>query len=182
MSRRSNQVANFLRRHGVKRGDRMIVMLPNVVAIWEVVVCVMKLGAGGVPAATRRSRADLADRLELGMARHVIVTSANVERFSTLPGDYTRIVVGDRTEDWISYDDAYNESPNFLPDALTRATDPFLLYFTSGTTALPKLVLHTHQSYPVGHLATMYWIGIRPDDAPLNISPPGVPKHDGRSA
>jgi len=177
MSRRSNQVANFLRRHGVKRGDRMIVMLPNVVAIWEVMLAAMKLGAVAVPAATLLTRADLADRLERGMARHVIVTSANVERFSTLPGDYTRIVVGDRTEDWISYDDAYNESPNFLPDALTRATDPFLLYFTSGTTALPKLVLHTHQSYPVGHLATMYWIGIRPDDVHLNISSPGWAKH-----
>ena len=177
MSRRSNQVANFLRRHGVKRGDRMIVMLPNVVAIWEVMLAAMKLGAIVVPAATLLTRADLSDRLERGKARHVIATSANVERFSTLPGEYTRIAVGEPTEDWISYDDAYNESPEFRPGAPTRATDPFLLYFTSGTTALAKLVLHAHQSYPVGHLATMYWIGIRPDDVHLNISSPGWAKH-----
>jgi len=177
LSRRSNQVANFLRRQGVKRGDRMIVMLPNVVAIWEVMLAAMKLGAIVVPAATLLTRADLSDRLERGKARHVIATSANVERFSTLPGEYTRIVVGESTRDWISYGDAYHESPEFLPDAVTRASDPFLLYFTSGTTALPKLVLHTHQSYPVGHLATMYWIGIRPADLHLNISSPGWAKH-----
>jgi acetyl-CoA synthetase len=177
MSRRSNQVANFLRRQGVKRGDRMIVMLPNVVAIWEVMLAALKLGAIVVPAATLLTRADLSDRLERGKARHVIVTSASVERFSTLPGEYTRIVVGEPTPDWISYEEAYNESPQYSPDAVTQATDPFLLYFTSGTTALPKLVLHTHQSYPVGHLATMYWIGIRPDDVHLNISSPGWAKH-----
>ena len=65
----------------------------------------------------------------------------------------------------------------FVPDAPTRATDPLLLYFTSGTTAKPKLVLHTHQSYPVGHLSTMYWLGLRPGDVHLNISSPGWAKH-----
>ena len=47
-------------------------------------------------------------------------------------------------------------------------SDPLLLYFTSGTTARPKLVLHSHQSYPVGHLSTMYWLGVRPGDIHLN--------------
>src|SRR6185295_5551736 len=59
----------------------------------------------------------------------------------------------------------------------THARDPLLLYFTSGTTAKPKLVLHTHQSYPVGHLSTMYWIGARRGDRHLNISSPGWAKH-----
>ena len=65
----------------------------------------------------------------------------------------------------------------FQPDGETRADDPFLLYFTSGTTAKPKMVLHTHQSYPVGHLSTMYWIGLREGDVHLNISSPGWAKH-----
>ena len=63
------------------------------------------------------------------------------------------------------------------PDAVTRATDPLLLYFTSGTTAKPKLVLHTHQSYPVGHLTTMFWVGLREGDIHYNISSPGWAKH-----
>ena len=177
MSRRSNQVANFLRRHGVRRGDRIIVMLPNVVAIWEVMLAALKLGAIVVPAATLLTEADLRDRLERGKAKHVIAFSASTPKFGVLEGDYTRIAVGASQQGWISYEGAYTESSNFAPDGGTRADDPFLLYFTSGTTALPKLVLHTHQSYPAGHLATMYWIGLRPEDIHLNISSPGWAKH-----
>ena len=177
MSRRSNQVANFLRRHGVRRGDRMIVMLPNVAAMWEVMLACMKLGAVVIPAATLLTPGDLNDRLTRGQARHVITNAAFTGRFAELPGDYSRIVVDEPVNGWISYPEAYREEETYVPDAATKATDPMLLYFTSGTTAQPKLVLHTHQSYPVGHLSTMYWIGLRPDDVHLNISSPGWAKH-----
>ncbi len=177
ISRRSNQVANFLRRNGVKRGDRMIVMLPNVVAIWELMLAALKLGAVVIPAATLLTPSDLDDRLVRGKAKHVIAIAAATDKFASLQGKYTRIVVGGEAAGWVPYSEAYNESADFTPDAPTNVDDPFMLYFTSGTTALPKLVLHTHQSYPVGHLATMYWIGIRPDDVHLNISSPGWAKH-----
>lgn len=177
MSARSNQVANFLRQHGVRRGDRLIVQLPNLVAIWEIMLAALKLGAIVIPAATLLTVADLRDRLDRGQARHVITLSGLTEKFTSLGGDYTRILVGGEQSGWIPYAQAYDQSPDFTPDADTNATDPFMLYFTSGTTALPKLVLHTHQSYPVGHLATMYWIGIRPSDIHLNISTPGWAKH-----
>ena len=177
LSARSNQVANFLRKRGVQRGDRIIVMLPNVVAIWEIMLAALKLGAIVVPAATLLTESDLRDRLQRGKARHVIANPAGAEKFAALQNDFTGIVVGASVKGWTAYEDAYNEPVLYKPDAITKATDPFLLYFTSGTTALPKLVLHTHQSYPVGHLATMYWIGIRPDDTHLNISSPGWAKH-----
>ncbi len=177
MSRRSNQVANFLRRNGVHRGDRIIVMLPNVVAMWEVMLAAMKLGAVTIPAATLLTPGDLRDRLTRGQARHVITNAVFTGRFAELPGDYSRIVVDQPVSGWISYTEAYGEKETFASDGATKATDPMLLYFTSGTTAKPKLVLHTHQSYPVGHLATMYWIGLRPDDLHLNISSPGWGKH-----
>jgi len=177
MLRRSNQVARFLRRQGVKRGDRIILMLPNVAATWETILAAMKLGAVVIPAATLLTTEDLRDRLERGKARHVVAMGAATERFAKLPGDYTRIVVDGEAEGWVPYQRAYEEPGEFAPDGETQATDPLLLYFTSGTTALPKLVLHTHQSYPVGHLATMYWIGIRSGDVHLNISSPGWAKH-----
>ena len=177
MSARSNQVANFLRKHGIHRGDRLVVQLPNLVAIWEIMLAALKLGAIVIPAATLLTVADLRDRLDRGHARHVITIPSLTEKFTSLVGDYTRILVGGTQAGWIPYAEAYDQSPNFTPDAATNATDPFMLYFTSGTTALPKLVLHTHQSYPVGHLATMYWIGIRPGDIHLNISTPGWAKH-----
>jgi len=183
MSRRSNQVANFLRRMGIRRGDRMIVMLPNVPAIWELMLAALKLGAVVIPAATLLTLADLDDRLVRGKAKHVIALAAAAEKFARLAGKYTRIMVGGdpgsrpAADGWIPYEQAYEEPGSFVPDGATNAADPFMLYFTSGTTALPKLVLHTHQSYPVGHLATMYWIGIRPGDVHLNVSSPGWAKH-----
>jgi acetyl-CoA synthetase len=92
-------------------------------------------------------------------------------------GDYTRIAVGEPVDGWLSSGDASGASAEFLADGVTRAADTLLLYFTSGTTARPKLVEHTHASYPVGHLSTMYWIGLRPGDVHLNISSPGWAKH-----
>jgi acetyl-CoA synthetase len=177
MARRSNQVANFLRQQGVRRGDRLIVQLPNLVAIWEIMLAALKLGAVVIPAATLLTVDDLRDRLDRGKARHAITIPGLTEKFAGLGGNYTRILVGGAEPGWIPYAQAYEQSADFIPDGDTNATDPFMLYFTSGTTALPKLVLHTHQSYPVGHLATMYWIGIRPDDIHLNISTPGWAKH-----
>jgi acetyl-CoA synthetase len=177
LSERSNRVANFLRQSGVKRGDRILVMLPNVAPLWEITLAVLKLGAVLSPATTLLTNADLQDRIERGEMRHVITDVAGTEKFAAVPGNYSRIVTGGNVASWISYADADSASPQFKPDTPTHATDPFLLYFTSGTTAKPKMVLHTHQSYPVGHLSTMYWIGLRPDDIHLNISSPGWAKH-----
>ena len=95
-----------------------------------------------------------------------------------MPGDYTRIAVGARVDGWHGYADADEASPPTSRPTVRRApTDPLLLYFTSGTTAKPKLVEHTHASYPVGHLSTMYWLGLRPGDVHLNVSSPGWAKH-----
>ena len=177
MLRRSNQVANFLREQGVHRGDRIVVQLPNHVAMWEIMLAAIKLGAVIIPAATLLTVEDLRDRLERGKARHVITQRALIEKYSGLSGDYVRILVDGEEKGWIPYSQAYDRSADFTPDSETSANDPLMLYFTSGTTALPKLVLHTHQSYPVGHLATMFWIGVRPGDIHLNISTPGWAKH-----
>ena len=177
MRERSNRVANLMRRAGVGRGDRVLVMLPNVVPLWEITLAAMKLGAVISPATTLLAYSDLMDRFERGGVRHVITDPAGTEKFANIPGSYSRIVVGGSVANWVSYTDADAEPVEFAPDGLTRANDPFLLYFTSGTTAKPKMVLHTHQSYPVGHLSTLYWIGLRPGDVHLNISSPGWAKH-----
>jgi acetyl-CoA synthetase len=177
LSERSNQIANALRRLGVRRGDRILVMLGNVVPLWECMLAAMKLGAVIVPATTLLTRHDLADRFARGRVRHVIASADAAAKFADLPGDYTRIVVGKDVPGWISFENGYEASAQFTTDGETRADDPLLLYFTSGTTATPKLVLHSHQSYPVGHLSTMYWLGLRPGDLHLNISSPGWAKH-----
>jgi acetyl-CoA synthetase len=177
LSARSNRVANWLRDKGVARGDRIILMLGNQVELWETLLAVMKLGAVVIPATTLLTPADLRDRLDRGGARHVVVGGADAGKFDDVEGDYTRIAVRGAPEGWLDYGETADASTQFVPDGVTRGSDTLLLYFTSGTTAKPKLVEHTHASYPVGHLSTMYWIGLQPGDVHLNISSPGWAKH-----
>lgn len=177
LSARSNQVANWLRALGVARGDRILMMLGNEVPLWETMLAAIKLGAVIIPATTLLATDDLLDRFERGDVRHVVVGGANTDKFAALPGDYTRIAVGGVVSGWHSFSEADGFPAEFEAEGPTNATDPMLLYFTSGTTAKPKLVLHTQQSYPVGHLSTMFWIGLQPDDIHCNISSPGWAKH-----
>ncbi|MEU6766151.1 AMP-binding protein [Streptomyces sp. NPDC046853] len=179
MAARSNQVANWLREQGVAAGDRILVMLGNQVELWETALAAMKLRAVMIPATPLLGTVDLRDRIERGRARHVIVRGEDVAKFAGVPGTYTKIVVGDASPDqgWLSYTDTASAARAFEPDGPTAADDPLMLYFTSGTTSQPKLVEHTHVSYPVGHLATMYWVGLKPGDVHLNISSPGWAKH-----
>jgi acetyl-CoA synthetase len=177
LAERSNQVANWLRSRGVARGDRVLVMLDNQLAMWEVLLAAMKLGAIVIPTYTTISATDLTDRIQRGAVTHVITTDVLADRFGEIAEHLTRVSVGDPVAGWASYTDAYAESAKFVSDGTTNADDPLFLYFTSGTTSRPKLALHTHVSYPVGHLSGMYWNGVRPGDLHLNISAPGWAKH-----
>jgi acetyl-CoA synthetase len=177
MSARSSQVAGWLRGLGVRRGDHLLLMLGNQVELWETILAAIKLGAVVIPASTLLGPADLVDRVERGDVAHVVARTADTPRFEGVPGGWTRVAVGEPVEGWVRYDDSYASLADSSEDGPTDARDPLLLYFTSGTTAQPKLVEHTHASYPVGHLSTMYWIGLKPGDVHLNISSPGWAKH-----
>jgi len=176
LSERSNRVANGLRRLGVGRGDRILVMLGNVAPLWEVMLAAMKLGAVVVPATTLLTETDLLERIQRAGARFVVAAARDEEKLLQVE-DVTPISVGGAVAGWTSYEELLHGDAVFEPDGVTRADDPLLLYFTSGTTARPKLVLHSHQSYPVGHLSTMYWLGLQGGDLHLNVSSPGWAKH-----
>ncbi|HYZ23980.1 MAG TPA: AMP-binding protein, partial [Rhodopila sp.] len=177
LSEASNRVANGLRALGVQRGHRILLMLGNVVPLWETMLAAMKLGAIVIPATTLLTPADLKDRFERGRVRHLVTSAADASKFDGLDPSVTRIATGDAPAGWHRYDSLLQAPAAFEPDGPTNATDPLLLYFTSGTTSRPKLVEHNHQSYPAGHLITMYWIGLQPGDMHLNISSPGWAKH-----
>lgn len=177
LAERSNRVAVYLRRHGVERGERILMMLPNSPHLWEIMLAAMKLGAVVIPATTLLTPEDIQDRMLRGEVKHVVTDPDGTEKMRGLPGNFTRIVVGDQVPGWSAFHDAYDESSHFIPHGETHINDPVLLYFTSGTTAKPKLVLHTQRSYPVGHLSTMYWIGVREGDVHMNISSAGWAKH-----
>src|SRR5215472_12239012 len=140
LAERSNRVANFLRGAGVRRGDRVLLMLGNEAALWDALLACFKLGAVVIPSSVLLGPDDLRDRLERGAVRHVIAGEAHVERFASLGGGFTRIAAGGRATGetspiagWHSFEDAYETSMQFQPDGPTRAADPLLLYFTSGT-------------------------------------------------
>ena len=174
---RSNAIANALRAAGARRGDRLLLMLPNVEQTWETILACTKLGVVIVPSTPQLTPGDIADRFDRGGVRHVVTDAQGAHKFAGIPGEWTRIIVGSDLDGWNRFEKMYESSTTFTPDGETRATDPLFLYFTSGTTAKPKLVVHSHASYPVGHLSTMYWIGLREGDVHWNISSPGWAKH-----
>jgi acetyl-CoA synthetase len=177
LSSRSAQLAAWLRAEGVDRGDRLLLVLGNVAPLWEVMLACIKLGVVVIPATTLLGPRDLADRVERGKVKHVVAASDDTLKFADVPGDWTRIAVGPPVAGWLRYDDAAEHLETFTAEVETGADETLLLYFTSGTTARPKLVEHTHTSYPVGHLSTAYWIGLQPGDVHLNVSSPGWAKH-----
>jgi acetyl-CoA synthetase len=193
MATRSDQVGEWLRSLGVEKGDSVMLMLENQVELWDAMLGIMKLGAVILPTTTAIGTHDLADRIERGSVKHVIVGAANLTKFDEVGTGLTRIRVGEFSEEvggpegdedggagdegWIDFADAYAREVAPMPHPGTASSDSLLLYFTSGTTSRPKLVEHTQVSYPVGHLSTMYWLGLRPDDMHLAISSPGWAKH-----
>jgi acetyl-CoA synthetase len=166
----SDQLAAWLSEHGVARGDAVLVMLGNQVELWQTMLAVMKLGAVLMPTTTAVGPAELADRIERGSARFVICNPADEAKFAEVPGDYQVITTETLKAAW-------ELTPVPVAHPETAPEDRLLLYFTSGTTSRPKLVEHTQTTYPVGHLSTMYWLGLQPGDVHLNISSPGWAKH-----
>ncbi len=177
LARRSSQVARFLADRGVGHGDRLLVMLGNVVPLWEVMLAAIKLGAVVIPASTLLTPVDLEDRLTRGRVKAVVTEPGLTGRFAGLEGPDLRIAIGAAPAGWVDYALSRTAPATFAAATPTAADDPLLLYFTSGTTARPKLVLHTQTSYPVGHLTTLLWLGLKPGDVHLNLSSPGWAKH-----
>ena len=179
LSRRSNRIANLLAALGLGKGDRIVLLVGSVGPLWETMLAAMKLGAVVIPATTALTASELADRLERGRARTVVAAPDQTAKCDAVRGRDTRLIVsaGPAPAGWSSLDEAEAQPDGFAPADRAEGDDPLLLYFTSGTTAKPKLVRHSHASYPVGALSTLYWLGLRPGDLHLNVSSPGWAKH-----
>ena len=160
------------------RGEKIIVMLGNRVELWEIMLAGIKLGMVMIPTTTQMNRPDLQDRIDRGDARWVFAGASDTAKFDDVAGDFRIVHVdGGAPKAGFDYPDSHRAAVDFVPGAPTLADETLLLYFTSGTTSKAKLVEHTHTSYPVGHLSTMFWIGLEPGDVHLNVASPGWAKH-----
>jgi acetyl-CoA synthetase len=137
----------------------------------------MKLGAVTIPTTTLSTPEDIRARITQAGAGYIVTSEDCVDKLSLVPSDVVTIVTGAAMPGAVHYEALLKEGSSFLPDAATSADEAILLYFTSGTTARPKLVVHTHRTYGIGSLSTMYWLGLQPTDVHLNVSSPGWAKH-----
>jgi len=183
LSARSAQVANWLRDLGVQRGDGLIVMLDNQYELWETMLAGLKLGAVLLPTTVMLASEQLQERIDRSEARWVVTNPANTDKFNAVCGDFgvittsTDLLPKGSVHQQYLYSDSYGASTIYQATDQTSADDTALIYFTSGTTSRSKMVAHTHTSYPVGHLSTVYWMGLEPGDKHLNVASPGWAKH-----
>lgn len=174
LAQRSKEAAAFLQEQGIGRGDRIVVMLGNQVELWEIMLGAIRIGAVLIPSTPQLAPDDLDDRVARGRAALIVSNAADTGKFARVDPACRRVSVGDAAG-WVTYTRTAGAEPTIA--GVSGADDQLLLYFTSGTTSRPKLVEHTMASYPIGHLSTMYWMGVRPGDVHLNISSPGWAKH-----
>ncbi len=184
---RSSRAANAFLQVGIQKGDRVMVMLPRLPEWWESILGLMKIGAIVIPCTTLLTARDIQYRVEVAEVQGIITDSEGATKFDQVRGEcptiqHTIIVdEGNKNskehEQWISYEHITAEaSPDFLGPK-TESSDPCLVYFTSGTVGYPKMVLHTHASYPIGHTITgKYWLDLHEGELLWNVSETGWAK------
>jgi acyl-coenzyme A synthetase/AMP-(fatty) acid ligase len=178
---RSNQVGNALRTMGIRKGDRVLIMSPRLPEWWEAVLGVMKIGAVSMPGTTLLTPKDVAYRIQSAEAVAVITDEEGALKVEQVadecPTLRLKILLGAEREGWVNYTRAVAAAVTTLKREPTRGDEPMMIYFTSGTVGYPKMVLHTHVSYPVGHLVTgKYWLDLKPTDLHWNLSDTGWAK------
>ena len=165
----SSRAASFLAACGIRKGDRVLLMLPRIPQWWISMLALIRLGAIPVPATLLLTAREVDYRLASARIHAVITAPEGVEKTSGFDG--LRLLVGGKQDGWIDFDGGLERASTEWRGERTRSGDPGLLYFTSATTGEPKMVLHTQASYGLGHRATgEWWLDLHPEDIHWNVS------------
>lgn len=180
LDEKANQFLNFLRKHGIKQGDKMFAQLPLLPINWIGYLACIKGGIVIIPTATTMAVRGLEFRFESTMPEVALADEANAEKVDLAEAKFDKkiklkLIVGAEREGWVNVDEIFKESTE-AEGADTDADEDLFYFFTSGTTGMPKIVIHTHFTYPIGHLTSASWIGMRKGDLHYNISQPGWAK------
>ncbi|WP_292366954.1 MULTISPECIES: AMP-binding protein [unclassified Methanoculleus] len=184
LMRLSNQAVNICLKYGIKKGDRVMLMLPRTPEWWIFTIALIKLGAVYCPATTMLTPKDLKYRIQAADIRMIITMAEHADKVEEVREDCptlaVRLMIDGVRDGWVSYPveldypaPCSHKLVNLPGMHRTKATDPLLIFFTSGTTGEPKMVVHDH-SYPLGHIVTaQLWHDLRPNDLHLTISDTG---------
>ncbi|MGA2162494.1 MAG: AMP-binding protein [Methanoregula sp.] len=187
LMRLSNQVVNMLIKYGVNKGDRVLIMLPRLPEWWIATIALIKRGAVYCPAPTMLTPHDLKYRINAAEIKMVITTEEQADKIDSIIGECPtltcRFLVDGKREHWISYQVELDypapvsaKLVNLPGMKKTKATDPMVIFFTSGTTGEAKMVMHS-QSYALGHITTSrFWHDIHTNDLHFTFSDTGWAK------
>lgn len=181
ISKASKKLATVMAGQGVRQGDVVMLILPRNIEWWESMTACICMGAVTAPGIAQLTPKDLEYRAGASGAVCIITNSEIAAKFDEVadncPAVKTKIVIGDPRDGWLFYTDEVSKASDKFETAKTKGDDDCLVYFTSGTAGLPKMILHTHASYPVGHQITgKFWLDLKPDDLHWNISDAGWAK------
>ncbi|MGR3220166.1 MAG: AMP-binding protein [Candidatus Anammoxibacter sp.] len=185
LCRDSRKVCNILSEQGIQRGDVVIVILPRVIEWWVINIACLRMGVIISPGTVQLTSKDVLYRLKTAGAACIITDNSVATRINKEIKGYSglkcKIVIGDDPVDerngWVNYNKLFTTASGEFETVMTRSDENAIFYFTSGTTDYPKLVVHTHASYPIGHKITgELWLGLSDSDLHWNVSDTGWAK------
>ena len=180
LSNKYNQFLNYLRNNGIETGDKMFSQVPLLPITWIGYLAAIKGGLVIIPAATTLDARDLAFRFESTFPEIALADPENAAKIDEAEAKFEqkikiKLISEGNREGWININDLWEESTE-AEAADTNSDDDLFYFFTSGTTGMPKIVVHTHYTYPIGGFTTSSWVGMKPGDLHYNISQPGWAK------
>lgn len=180
MYNRYNQLLNFLRSKGIEKGDVILTQMMLQRINWVTHLAAIKGGYQLSPAASILGVKDLVYRFQKIAPKVIIADLDNVDKIDQAEKEAglqipIKLLVDGERDGWYPLSVLDEQNTEASCEA-TKPDDTLFLFFTSGTTGMPKIVCHTQLSHPIGHLTTTAWIGLTPDDIHYNISQPGWAK------